>query len=310
MIQLKGCSTALLTPFRDGKVDFEAYRASVRRQVESGVDFLTALATTGETPTLSAEEKLELLRITRQEAPSLPILAGCGSNSLDATIANIRLLEPLEPDAFLVVVPFYNKPTQQGQYLYFKAVSESTDIPIVIYNVPGRTGANMTADTAVRLAEDCPGIIATKEASGNFSQVSEIIRRRPEGFSVLSGDDDMTLAFMAAGADGVISVASNVAPQAVASMVHFLQEGKLDAARELHHRLFPLFKACFVESNPVPAKAAMSLLGLMKDEVRLPLSRAAESTFALMEKTLGDLSYSLFSAYLPDISGGEFDKAK
>lgn len=289
MIQLKGCSTALLTPFRDGKVDFEAYRASVRRQVESGVDFLTALATTGETPTLSAEEKLELLRITRQEAPSLPILAGCGSNSLDATIANIRLLESLKPDAFLVVVPFYNKPTQQGQYLYFKAVSESTDIPIVIYNVPGRTGANMTADTAVRLAEDCPGIIATKEASGNFSQVSEIIRRRPEGFSVLSGDDDMTLAFMAAGADGVISVASNVAPQAVASMVHFLQEGKLDAARELHHRLFPLFKACFVESNPVPAKAAMSLLGLMKDEVRLPLSRAAESTFALMERTLRDL---------------------
>ena len=150
MIQLKGCSTALLTPFRDGKVDFEAYRASVQRQSKAGVDFLTALATTGETPTLSAEEKLELLRITRQAAPSLPILAGCGSNSLDATISNIRLLEPLRPDAFLVVVPFYNKPTQEGQYRYFKAVSESTDIPIVIYNVPGRTGANMTADTAAR----------------------------------------------------------------------------------------------------------------------------------------------------------------
>lgn len=289
MIQLKGCSTALLTPFRDGKVDFEAYRASVRRQVESGVDFLTALATTGETPTLSAEEKLELLRITRQEAPSLPILAGCGSNSLDATIANIRLLEPLRPDAFLVVVPFYNKPTQEGQYRYFKAVSESTDIPIVIYNVPGRTGANMTADTAVRLAEDCPGIIATKEASGNFAQVSDIIRRRPEGFSVLSGDDDMTLAFMAAGADGVISVASNVAPESVAAMVHFLQQAQLEKARKLHHRLFPLFKACFVESNPVPAKAALSLLGLMRAEVRLPLSSASESTFALMERTLRDL---------------------
>lgn len=289
MIQLKGCSTALLTPFRDGKVDFEAYRASVRRQVESGVDFLTALATTGETPTLSAEEKLELLRITRQEAPSLPILAGCGSNSLDATIANIRLLEPLRPDAFLVVVPFYNKPTQEGQYRYFKAVSESTDIPIVIYNVPGRTGANMTADTAVRLAEDCPGIIATKEASGNFAQVSDIIRRRPEGFSVLSGDDDMTLAFMAAGADGVISVASNVAPESVAAMVHFLQQAQLEKARELHHRLFPLFKACFVESNPVPAKAALSLLGLMRAEVRLPLSSASDSTFALMERTLRDL---------------------
>lgn len=289
MIQLKGCSTALLTPFRDGKVDFEAYRASVRRQVESGVDFLTALATTGETPTLSAEEKLELLRITRQEAPSLPILAGCGSNSLDATIANIRLLEPLRPDAFLVVVPFYNKPTQEGQYRYFKAVSESTDIPIVIYNVPGRTGANMTADTAVRLAEDCPGIIATKEASGNFAQVSDIIRRRPEGFSVLSGDDDMTLAFMAAGADGVISVASNVTPESVAAMVHFLQQAQLEKARELHHRLFPLFKACFVESNPVPAKAALSLLGLMRAEVRLPLSTASDSTFALMERTLRDL---------------------
>lgn len=289
MIQLKGCSTALLTPFRDGKVDFEAYRASVQRQSKAGVDFLTALATTGETPTLSAEEKLELLRITRQEAPSLPILAGCGSNSLDATVSNIRLLEPLRPDAFLVVVPFYNKPTQEGQYRYFRAVSESTDIPIVIYNVPGRTGANMTADTAVRLAEDCPGIIATKEASGNFAQVSDIIRRRPEGFSVLSGDDDMTLAFMAAGADGVISVASNVAPESVAAMVHFLQQAQLEKARELHHRLFPLFKACFVESNPVPAKAALSLLGLMRAEVRLPLSSASDSTFALMERTLRDL---------------------
>lgn len=287
--RLKGCGTALVTPFYDGKVDYEAYGRLVRRQLGAGVDFLVPLATTGETPTLSPDEKTRLLRMTRELAPDTPIVAGVGSNSLDATLENISLLAPCGADAFLVVVPYYNKPTQEGQYMYFKAVSERSPLPIVMYNVPGRTGANMSAQTAVRLAEDCPGIIATKEASGNFAQVSEILRTAPEGFSVLSGDDDMTLALMAAGASGVISVASNIAPAEVTRMAAAMLRCDLPVARSLHLKLLPLFKACFAESNPVPAKAALSLMGLMRSEVRLPLSSASESTVALMDEILAQL---------------------
>lgn len=287
--RLKGCGTALVTPFCDGKVDYEAYGRLVRRQLEAGVDFLVPLATTGETPTLSPDEKTRLLRMTRELAPDTPIVAGVGSNSLDATLENISLLAPCGADAFLVVVPYYNKPTQEGQYMYFKAVSERSPLPIVMYNVPGRTGANMSAQTAVRLAEDCPGIIATKEASGNFAQVSEILRTAPEGFSVLSGDDDMTLALMAAGASGVISVASNIAPAEVTRMAAAMLRCDLPVARSLHLKLLPLFKACFAESNPVPAKAALSLMGLMRSEVRLPLSSASENTVALMDEILAQL---------------------
>lgn len=287
--RLKGCGTALVTPFCDGKVDYEAYGRLVRRQLGAGVDFLVPLATTGETPTLSPDEKTRLLRMTRELAPDTPIVAGVGSNSLDATLENISLLAPCGADAFLVVVPYYNKPTQEGQYMYFKAVSERSPLPIVMYNVPGRTGANMSAQTAVRLAEDCPGIIATKEASGNFAQVSEILRTAPEGFSVLSGDDDMTLALMAAGASGVISVASNIAPAEVTRMAAAMLRCDLPVARSLHLKLLPLFRACFAESNPVPAKAALSLMGLMRSEVRLPLSSASESTVALMDEILAQL---------------------
>ena len=287
--RLKGCGTALVTPFCDGKVDYEAYGRLVRRQLGAGVDFLVPLATTGETPTLSPDEKTRLLRMTRELAPDTPIVAGVGSNSLDATLENISLLAPCGADAFLVVVPYYNKPTQEGQYMYFKAVSERSPLPIVMYNVPGRTGANMSAQTAVRLAEDCPGIIATKEASGNFAQVSEILRTAPEGFSVLSGDDDMTLALMAAGASGVISVASNIAPAEVTRMAAAMLRCDLPVARSLHLKLLPLFRACFAESNPVPAKAALSLMGLMRSEVRLPLSSASESTVSLMKEILAQL---------------------
>ncbi len=283
---LKGCGTALVTPFKDGLVDYEAYAALVRRQVESGVDFLVALATTSETPTLSRDERLKLLTITKENAGGLPVVAGCGSNSLAATLANMKLYEPYGVDAWLVVVPFYNKPTQEGQYLYFKAVSEASTKPIIVYNVPGRTGANMTADTCLRLAADCPNIIATKEASGNYSQVSEIIRRRPGNFAVLSGDDDMTFAFMATGADGVISVASNLAPSELSLMTKALLADDILTARELHHKLSPLFKNCFVESNPIPVKAGMALLGLMNPEMRLPLSEAGEKTVEIMKNTI------------------------
>lgn len=282
-----GCGTALVTPFKkDGTVDYDAYAALIDRQVSGGVDFLVPLATTGETPTLSVEEKIELMHIAKEHCGGLPLLVGCGSNSYDATVANIRLLENEGADAFLVVVPFYNKPTQEGQYQYFKAVAAATDKPVVIYNVPGRTGANMLADTAVRLANDCPNIVGTKEASGNYSQVSEIIRKAPQGFVTLSGDDDMTLAFMATGGHGVISVASNIAPMEVSAMVHALMADDMQSARQLHHKLSPLFKNCFVESNPIPAKSALAQLGLLENVLRLPLVPSSEKTDAIMAETL------------------------
>lgn len=286
----KGCGTALVTPFfADGTVDYEGLAALVCRQVESGVNFLVPLGTTAETPALSPQEKVEIFKVVKQNAGGLPLLVGVGANNLPGTLANIDLLAPLGPDALLVVVPFYNKPTQQGQYDYFKAVAEASPLPIIIYNVPGRTGANMLPDTVIRLANEVPGIIGIKEASGKYDQVSEIIARAPKGFSVLSGDDDMTFAFMATGAHGVISVASNIAPKEVARMTAAALRGDFAGARELHHRLFPLFKACFVESNPIPAKAAMSILGLAGATVRLPLSDPSEPTYQIMDKVLKDL---------------------
>ena len=287
---LQGCGTALVTPFTaDGAVDYEAYARMVDRQVAAGVHFLVPLATTGETPTLSAGEKTAIYQLVKEHAKGLPLMPGVGVNSLPDTLGNIHLLEPLGADALLVVVPYYNKPTQQGQYAYFKAVAAETSLPIIIYNVPGRTGANMLPDTVIRLANDVPNIRGIKEASGNYDQVSEIIRRAPEGFTVLSGDDDMTLAFMATGAHGVISVASNIAPKEVTQMVEAMQQGDLARARALHHRLFPLFKACFVESNPIPAKAALEQLGVIGGTVRLPLAPASEATRALMQNVLGEL---------------------
>lgn len=289
-IFLKGCGTALVTPFReDGEVDYEAYASMVVRQREAGVDFLVPLATTGETPALSREEKTEIFKVCRANAGNLPLMPGVGANNVSDTIANIRLMEPLGPDALLVVVPYYNKPTQEGQYGYFRKIASETQIPIVIYNVPGRTGANMLPDTCIRLARECDNIIGIKEASGDYGQVSEIIRRAPDGFSVLSGDDDLTFAIMATGGHGVISVASNIAPAEVSAMVDALGRDDIAAARALHHRLFPLFKACFAESNPVPAKAALESLGVMGSAVRLPLSAASASTRELMDKTIAEL---------------------
>lgn len=287
-ISFSGCGTALITPFKNGDVDCLTYASLVGRQVEAGVDFLVPLATTGETPCLEDSEKLELLETAREHAHGLPLLVGCGTNSLKHTLRNIKLLDSHGADAYLVVVPYYNKPTQEGQYQYFKAVAESVDKPIVIYNVPGRTGANMTAETTLRLAE-IPNIIGTKEASGNYAQISAVIRNAPEGFSVLSGNDDETLSIIATGGHGVISVASNIAPALVSEMTHAALCGDFARARELHHTLTPLFKNCFVESNPIPVKAGMAAMGLIENELRLPLTKASDATFSLMERTVRDL---------------------
>ncbi|MCQ2179684.1 MAG: 4-hydroxy-tetrahydrodipicolinate synthase [Bacteroidales bacterium] len=280
---IKGCGTALVTPFIDGEVDYEAYAALVDRQVELGADFLVALATTGETPTLSAEEKIALLRLTHGLAGGRPVVVGCGSNSVPGTLANMKLLEPYDVDAWLVVVPFYNKPTQEGMYMYFKTIAESTEKPVIIYNVPGRTGANMTAQTCLRLAKDVPNIIGIKEASGKLDQVFEILDGAPEGFALLSGDDDLTLEMMKRGAAGCISVASNIVPGKVKALTDAALDGRFEDAALIDETLKPLYKACFIESNPVPVKAALSLMGLCTKEMRLPLTEASSSTVQLMQ---------------------------
>ena len=286
-IQFKGCGTALLTPFKKGEVDYEAFASTVDWQVETGVDFLVPLGTTGETPTLSESEKLQVLEVALQHAAGLPVVAGVGSNSVDATLSNMRLLQ--DADAFLVVVPFYNKPPQRGIYQYFKAIAESTPKPVILYNVPGRTGCNIEADTTLALARDVPNIVGIKEASGKMDQIQAILEGRPEGFSVLSGNDEDTLALIQKGADGVVSVASNVFPSAMADFVHAAQSGKWEEAARMDHRLNPLFKALFVEPNPIPAKAAMAQLGLMENSLRLPLVSATAATEELLKQTLKEL---------------------
>ena len=281
---IKGCGTALLTPFKGGEVDYEAFAATVDWQVTAGVDFLVPLGTTGETPTLTESEKLQVLEVCLQHADGHPVVAGVGSNSVSATLANMRLLQ--DADAFLVVIPFYNKPPQRGIYQYFKAIAESTDKPIILYNVPGRTSSNIEAETTLALARDIPNIVGIKEASGNVAQIKAILDGRQEGFVVLSGNDDQTCELMQLGADGVVSVASNVFPSAMADFVHALQAGKFEEAAKMDERLKPLFKALFVEPSPIPAKAAMAQLGLMENSLRLPLVPATEATEALIRETL------------------------
>lgn len=288
MVDFKGLATALVTPFVDGEVDWQAFRNLVRRQVEAGVDFLVPLGSTAETPCLTDAEKVKILEIAREESNGLPIVAGAGSNSLTATVRNMRLLDGHGADAYLIVVPFYNKPTQEGLYQYFKAVAEETDRQVILYNVPGRTGTNMKTGTTLRLAE-IPNITAVKEASGNLAQIIDIKRQAPEGFAVLSGNDDQTLPLMACGADGVISVASNVAPEQMKALTRAVAASDLKEAIRLNNSLMPLYHACFVESNPIPAKAALSLMGLCRDEMRLPLLPATGGTRTLLADVLRKL---------------------
>ena len=285
---LRGCGTAMFTPFKDGKVDVQALAATTRRQVEAGIDFLVPLGTTGETPTLSDDEKLLVYKTVRAHAGSVPVVVGVGTNSVNGTLANMELLR--EADAFLVVVPFYNKPPQRGIYAYFKEIASHTPKPVILYNVPGRTGANCEAETTLALARDIPNIVAVKEASGKLEQIRTILAKRPDGFSVLSGNDDDTLSLMKdGGADGVVSVASNVCPVEMADFVHAAAAHNWAVADELERRLHPLFEALFVEPNPIPGKAAMAQLGLMENSLRLPLVPALAQTEEMMKNVLDAL---------------------
>ena len=290
-IDLRGCGTALITPFKDGEVDYDAFAALVDRQVDAGIDFLVPLGTTGETPCLEDDERIKVLQVAKAHSQGRPVVVGGGTNSLQHTIRSMKMLEPYGVDAFLIVVPYYNKPTQEGQYQYFKAVAESTDKPVVLYNVPGRTGVNMTAETCLCLAQ-IPNIVAVKEASGNREQIETILANAPEGFQVLSGNDDDTLWMMQQGGAGIISVASNVAPEHMADFIGAIREGDMAKAEALNKELTPLFINCFVESNPIPAKAAMAAMGLIRNELRLPLVPSQQGTYDLMVETISALGWS------------------
>jgi 4-hydroxy-tetrahydrodipicolinate synthase len=271
-IPFTGVGTALVTPFRkDGSVDEAAVRRLARRQIEGGVHFLSPVGTTGEAPTLSQAEKLRVIELVVEEAAGrLPVLAGAGGYDTRDTISLVRDIEQVGADGILSVTPYYNKPTQEGLYQHYKAIAESTSLPIVLYNVPGRTGVNIEVPTISRLSA-IANIVGVKEASGNVVQMCEIFAAVPGDFLLLSGDDPLTVAAMAVGGRGVISVASNVAPSEMAQIVELAEKGDFAGARRLHTWLLPLCQVNFVESNPIPVKAAMAAMGLLDETYRLPL---------------------------------------
>jgi len=288
---LRGCATALVTPFTaDGAIDDDALTRLIEYQLAGGVKLLVPCGTTGESATMTDEEDQRVIKRAIELASGRAhVIAGTGSNSTAAAIQNSKLAEAMGADALLVVAPYYNKPTQHGLYAHFRAVSEAVSTPIVIYNVPGRTSCNISAETTLRLARDCDNIVAIKEASGNLSQIMEILRNRPEGFRVLSGDDSITFAMIALGGDGLISVAANEAPELMARMVHLALEGNWDEARELHYRLLPLMELNFIESSPGPVKAGLAMMNIIGENYRLPMVPIQEKSRALLRGALMDL---------------------
>ncbi len=277
---LRGCATALVTPFTsDGAIDDAGLTRLIEYQLNNGVRLLVPCGTTGESATMTEEEDQRVIKRTIELARGRArVIAGTGSNSTAAAIENSKIAQQLGADAVLVVAPFYNKPTQHGLYAHFSAIAAAVDLPIVIYNVPGRTSCNIAAETTLKLARDCENIVAVKEASGNLSQIMEILRGRPEGFNVLSGDDAITFALIALGGDGLISVASNQAPELMSRMVDLALAGKWDQARELHYRLLPLMETNFIESSPGPVKAGVAMMNLIGENFRLPLLPIQESS--------------------------------
>ncbi len=283
---LSGCYTALITPFRNGDIDEPALRALVERQITGGVSGLVPCGTTGEAPALSSVEWDRVVSAVLQTADGrVPVVAGTGSNGTEATIERTLRARALGADGALVVTPYYNRPTQDGLYRHFEAIAEAVDLPLILYNVPSRTGVNLLPETAVRLAA-IPSIVAVKEASGSLDQASQIVLETPEDFVVLSGDDSLTLPIVSVGGRGVISVVSNIAPEAVAALTAACLTGDFATARTMHLALFDFCRAMFVETNPVPVKTAASLLGYCTPEVRLPLAPLTETALCRVESAL------------------------
>lgn len=279
---LRGCGTALVTPFRkDGSVDEDCFAALVERQIKNGVRILIPCGTTGEAVTLDETEKLRVIRLTVETAHrhKAKVIAGTGGNNTAATIDFTRRVRELGVDGALVVAPYYNKPTQEGMFAHFSEIAKSVkDLPIMLYNVPSRTSSNISAETTLRLAETYANIVATKEASGNFSQVMRIIAGRPKHFRVFSGDDATTLPLISVGADGLVSVVSNEMPKETSAMVEKALDGAWTAARKIHFRILPLMEANFIEASPAPCKFVMKEMGLLEEKLRLPLVPVTEAS--------------------------------
>ena len=269
----KGLGIALVTPFKeDGSVDYKSLVRLVEYQLDNGADFLCILATTGETPVLTADEKQKIKEtIVSLVGGRVPILIGCGGNNTAAIVEELQTRDFQGIDGILSVCPYYNKPSQEGLYQHFKTIAAATKLPVVLYNVPGRTGVNMTAATTVRLANDCENIVAIKEASGNLEQVDEIIKNKPNDFDVISGDDALTFPMVSCGAVGVISVIGNALPKEFSKMIRLQMRGEYDPARKIHHRFTDLFSLLFVDGNPAGVKAMLSEMGFIENVLRLPL---------------------------------------
>lgn len=269
----KGLGIALVTPFtQEGEVDYTALSRLIDYQLANGADFLCILATTGETPTLTAEEKAKIKQMVIEKAgKKVPVLMGCGGNNTAEVVRELKEADFAGIDGILSVCPYYNKPSQEGLYQHFKAIAAASPLPVVLYNVPGRTGVNLKAETTVRLAKDCPNIVAIKEASGSLEQVDEIIKNKPDSFDVISGDDALTFPMIACGAAGVISVIGNALPKEFSRMIRLEMKGEIDAARKIHHRFTDLFNLLFVDGNPAGVKAMLHEMGMIENVLRLPL---------------------------------------
>lgn len=278
---MRGCATALVTPFRaDGSIDDACFKKLIERQIKGGVMLMVPCGTTGESVTMSEDERLHVIRMTVEVAHKLKakVIAGTGSNNTAATIDFTRKTREAGADAALVVAPYYNKPTQDGMFAHFSEIARSVKgFPIMLYNVPSRTSSNISAETTLRLAEKFENIVATKEASGNYSQVMEIIDRRPKNFKVFSGDDASTLPLIALGADGLVSVCANEIPKDTSKMVELALDGAFRAARKIHYKILPLMEANFIESSPAPCKFVMKEMGLCEENLRLPLVPVSEA---------------------------------
>ncbi len=287
----RGLGIALITPFtEDGAVDYEALSRLIDYQLDNGADFLCILATTGETPCLSLAERAQIKNaIVRQVAGRVPILMGCGGNNTAAVVEELKNGDFSGIDGVLSVCPYYNKPSQEGLYQHFKAIAAATELPVVLYNVPGRTGINLKPETTCRLAKDCKNIVAIKEASGSLEQVDEIIKYKPNDFEVISGDDALTFPMIACGAVGVISVIGNALPKEFSRMIRLEFNGEFEAAQKIHHKFTDLYSLLFVDGNPAGVKALLTEMGFIKNQLRLPLVPTRVTTLQKISSIIKEL---------------------
>jgi 4-hydroxy-tetrahydrodipicolinate synthase len=290
----KGSYVAIVTPFKDNKLDEVGLKKNLQFLIKKGSSGIVACATTGESPSLSDSDFERVIKIAVQEsADKVPVIAGAGTNSTGKTIKLIKAAQNYGAQAALVVTPYYNKPTQEGLYQHYQKISEESDLPIIVYNVPSRTGCNILPVTVARLARECKNIVGLKSASGSLDQVSEVQKLCGDDFDILSGDDSLTFPMLAIGAKGVISVIANILPSEVATMCDLFFQGDIKAARQIHLKLFPLIKALFIETNPIPVKKAMELMGMPAGKPRLPLVEMSKQNTALLKKALIEFGIEL-----------------